>query len=55
MAGEILAMILNTIHNVRHYLALMERIRAAIREDRYSAFQKQFLSMQQVAGSDQIA
>lgn len=55
MAGEILAMILNTIHNVRHYLALMERIRAAIREDRYSAFQKQFLSMQQVADSDQIA
>ena len=55
MAGEILAMILNTIHNVRHYLALMERIRAAIREDRYSAFQKQFLSMQPVAGSDQIA
>jgi queuine tRNA-ribosyltransferase len=55
MAGEILAMVLNTIHNVRHYLALMERIRAAIHEDRYSAFQKQFLSMQPVAGSDQIA
>jgi queuine tRNA-ribosyltransferase len=42
MAKEILAMILNTIHNVRFYLALMERIREAIREDRYAAFQEQF-------------
>jgi queuine tRNA-ribosyltransferase len=42
MAKEILAMILNTIHNVRYYLALMERIREAIREDRYPAFQEQF-------------
>jgi queuine tRNA-ribosyltransferase len=55
MAGEILAMILNTIHNVRHYLALMERIREAIREDRYMAFQKQFLSMRRVAGGDAMA
>jgi queuine tRNA-ribosyltransferase len=42
MAKEILAMILNTIHNVRHYLALMEQIREAIREGRYLAFQEQF-------------
>jgi queuine tRNA-ribosyltransferase len=55
MAGEILAMTLNTIHNVRHYLALMERIREAIREDRYAAFQEHFLSMRRVAGSDVVA
>jgi len=48
MAKEILAMILNTIHNVRYYLALMERIREAIREGRYLAFQEQFLSTQRV-------
>lgn len=42
MANEISAMILNTIHNVRHYLKLMERIREAIREDRYAAFQEGF-------------
>ena len=55
MAGEILAMTLNTIHNVRHYLALMERIREAIREDRYAAFQEHYLSMRRVAGSDVVA
>ena len=27
MAGEILAMVFNTIHNLRYYLSLMERIR----------------------------
>ncbi len=42
MAGEILAMVLNTIHNVRHYLRLMERIREAIREGRYAEFSGQF-------------
>jgi queuine tRNA-ribosyltransferase len=31
VAGEILAMVLNTIHNLRYYLHLMERIRDAIR------------------------
>jgi queuine tRNA-ribosyltransferase len=49
MANEILAMVLNTIHNVRHYLALMERIREAIRADRYAEFQKQFLYAQRIA------
>jgi queuine tRNA-ribosyltransferase len=49
MANEILAMVLNTIHNVRHYLALMERIREAIRADRYAEFQKQFLYVQRIA------
>jgi queuine tRNA-ribosyltransferase len=44
MAGEILAMVLNTIHNVRHYQRLMERIRQAIEEERYDAFRTRFLS-----------
>jgi queuine tRNA-ribosyltransferase len=37
-------MILNTIHNVRHYLRLMEDIRAAAREGRFFDFRKQFLA-----------
>jgi queuine tRNA-ribosyltransferase len=55
MANEILAMVLNTIHNVRHYLALMERIRDAIRADRYPAFQEHFFSTQCIAGNDTLA
>ena len=42
MAREILALVLNTIHNVRHYTALMERIRDAIRNDRYGEFKKEW-------------
>jgi queuine tRNA-ribosyltransferase len=52
MAGEILAMVLNTIHNVRFYLALMERIREAIRDDRYPEFQEQFLSLRRIDDND---
>jgi queuine tRNA-ribosyltransferase len=44
VAGEILAMILNTIHNIRHYMHLMEKIRAAISEDRFLEFKKDFLN-----------
>ncbi len=43
IAGEILAMILNTIHNIRHYMLLMERIRSAIREDRLDELKKDFI------------
>ncbi|MFH2076332.1 MAG: tRNA-guanine transglycosylase [Pseudomonadota bacterium] len=43
VAGEILAMVLNTIHNLRYYLRLMERIREAVREGRYWDFRKRFL------------
>jgi queuine tRNA-ribosyltransferase len=43
VAGEILAMVLNTIHNLRYYLRLMERIREAVREGRYRDFRKHFL------------
>jgi queuine tRNA-ribosyltransferase len=43
VAGEILAMILNTIHNLRYYLRLMEQIREAIRGDRYRDFRDFFI------------
>ena len=43
VAGEILSMVLNTIHNLRYYLRLMERIREAIREGRYPDFRNRFL------------
>ncbi|MCL5806949.1 MAG: tRNA-guanine transglycosylase, partial [Deltaproteobacteria bacterium] len=43
VAGEILAMTLNTIHNLRYYLRLIERIREAIRDERYANFRDSFL------------
>lgn len=43
VAGEILAMVLNTIHNIRHYMRLMEQIRAALKEDRFLEFKNEFL------------
>ncbi len=42
VAGEILAMILNTLHNIRFYMRLMENIREALRRDDFAAFQKDF-------------
>ena len=42
IAKEILAIILNTIHNVRYYMNLMERIREAIKDDTYEDFMKKF-------------
>jgi queuine tRNA-ribosyltransferase len=47
MAKEILAMTLNTIHNIRHYMHLMERIRASIKDGYYLEFKKNFLSCRQ--------
>ncbi len=44
VAGEILAMVLNTIHNIRHYMRLMENIRSAIDADRFPAFEKDFFT-----------
>ena len=41
-AREILALLLNTIHNVRFYLALMERIRAAIAGGSFADFRRSF-------------
>jgi len=48
IAGEIVAMRLNTIHNVHFYLSLMAEARAAIEADRYGAFVKEFLARPQV-------
>ncbi len=42
IAKEILGIILNTIHNVRYYMNLMERIREAIKDDTYENFMKKF-------------
>jgi queuine tRNA-ribosyltransferase len=44
MAKEILAMVLNTIHNVRYFMHLMERIRTAIRDGKYREFKNSFLT-----------
>lgn len=44
VAREILAIVLNTIHNIRFYMNLMERIRKAIREGTYAEFKRSFLT-----------
>ncbi len=44
VAKEILAVILNTIHNVRHFTNLMEKIREAIKTGTYETFRKGFNS-----------
>ena len=46
-AKELLGLRLASIHNLRFVLALMERIRAAILEDRFDAFRKEFLDVYQ--------
>ncbi|MBM4271442.1 MAG: tRNA guanosine(34) transglycosylase Tgt [Deltaproteobacteria bacterium] len=43
MAGEILSMTLNTIHNIRFFMNLMERIRKAIGEGTYAQLREDFL------------
>ncbi|ABC78081.1 tRNA guanosine(34) transglycosylase Tgt [Syntrophus aciditrophicus] len=43
VAGEILAMTLNTLHNIRYYMRLMEQIRSAIGRGQYAAFKTRFL------------
>jgi queuine tRNA-ribosyltransferase len=42
--GEILAARLGTIHNLHHYLFLMQSMRAAIEQQRFSAFLTEFYS-----------
>ena len=42
VAREILAMVLNTIHNVRYYMRLMEQIRAALEQNSFAEFQNTF-------------
>lgn len=47
-AGEILAMRLNTLHNLYYYLNLMKDIRAAVNEDRFLEFRGAFYSKKEV-------
>ncbi len=42
--NEILGSRLNTIHNLRYYQTLMQQIRAAIEQDRYTGFAADFLA-----------
>ena len=44
IAGEILAMVLNTIHNVRYYMRLMEQIQTALKDGSFLKFKKDFLN-----------
>ncbi len=48
-AREILAHRLNTIHNLHFYLSLAKAMRAAILEDRFETFKREFLARQQIA------
>ena len=48
--GEILAARLATIHNLHHYLSLMQSLRAAIEERRLSAFIAQFQAQRGAEG-----
>lgn len=48
IAGEILAMVLNTIHNIRFYMRLMERIRKAVECGRYTEFKNDFMNRHQL-------
>jgi queuine tRNA-ribosyltransferase len=41
-AQELLAMRLNTIHNLAYFLGLMAEVRRAVAEDRFAAFAREF-------------
>ncbi|MGV8059489.1 MAG: tRNA guanosine(34) transglycosylase Tgt [Smithellaceae bacterium] len=43
VAGEILAMVLNTIHNVHYYMRLLTQIRTALEENNFAQFKNTFL------------
>lgn len=46
MAGEILSMRLNTLHNLTYYLSLMARMRVALAEGTFRRFAREFLAVQ---------
>jgi queuine tRNA-ribosyltransferase len=52
IAREILAMILNTIHNVRFYLRFMEDMRRSIQDGEFDRFKKDFLEKMSVADAE---
>jgi queuine tRNA-ribosyltransferase len=45
MSGEILASILNTIHNIHFYLDFMAKIRYAISSNKFNEFKEDFLAL----------
>ncbi|MGA2191982.1 MAG: tRNA guanosine(34) transglycosylase Tgt [Nitrospirota bacterium] len=47
-AGEILAMRLNTLHNLHYYLDLMKNIRKAIKENNFMDFREDFYNKMEV-------
>lgn len=47
MSGEILAAHLATVHNLRFYLSMMEKMRRAIDEDNYAEWSRSFLEKYQ--------
>ena len=52
IAREILAMILNTIHNVRFYLRFMEDMRRSIQDGEFDRFKKDFLGKMSVEDTE---
>jgi queuine tRNA-ribosyltransferase len=55
ISREILAMILNTIHNVRFYLRFMEDMRRSIQSGEFDRFKKDFLEKLAVNGAEDDA
>ncbi|MEK7851918.1 MAG: tRNA guanosine(34) transglycosylase Tgt [Deltaproteobacteria bacterium] len=53
MSKEILSSRLNTIHNLYYYLNLMKGVRAALKEERFEGFYKEFYSNRQAAEVDE--
>lgn len=51
-SNEILGSMLNTIHNLRYYQRLMEEIREAIAEGRFSEFRTQFAQNRAIGASN---
>ncbi|HEY3346575.1 MAG TPA: tRNA guanosine(34) transglycosylase Tgt [Nitrospirota bacterium] len=47
-SGEILSMMLNTMHNLHYYLDLMRNIRQSIKDDRFVQFRNDFYAKREV-------
>jgi len=47
MAREILSSHLNTVHNLHYFVGLMQKMRAAIDEDRFGSFRRDFYTARQ--------
>ncbi|MBP9020328.1 MAG: tRNA guanosine(34) transglycosylase Tgt, partial [Syntrophobacterales bacterium] len=54
MAREILAIVLNTIHNIRHYMNLMEEVRQAIKAGDFYGFRDRYKKRQAVVCGESV-